>query len=522
MTLTFLDLGPDIIESDIIPYLAPPDIRSLKLVSKSLYYLVDQSSFVWHELFKKTFGTKPTPFSMNKWPELYSIRAKGRFYSWGAMGGGRLGLSSKDVAPENLDRQGFTSGVSKPTRVPGIDEVLADVSAGGFSFQILTAHGEIYSSGSYHAGHQTGPGPDNSDYNEFQQQMRHQEAVLFNPINMSQRLRPVLPIRLGGARHRPLGRPDPRPMPGAFPSSPYQIPEENIPEYKSKVENKFLVRERAQTETEFVSVSSGRAHFIAMDNSGHVWTWDRGDYGVKARFVGPDGCDLKSQGKFVLKALAGWNSSVAYIYNYGLAYWKKRDPLKKDDTEATVHHLLVPNTGAINGPEKVVDFVACEDFIIYVTSEGKIYRNDMIGEESFLLTKFQDYLKLNGKSLAPRFVRVSGSFRNFAAFSNEDLVLIGSKNSDEPEIVDELQKKNCVSIAVGDYHFLALLRDGTALSWGLESNHCGCLGLGKQIDGSLIEGGSKRVRSPTKIEVEGKIVAIAAAGWQSGAIISDC
>lgn len=521
MTLTFFDLGADIIESDIIPYLSPADIRSLKLASKSLYQLVDQSSFIWHELFKKTFGTKPTAFSMNKWPELYSIRAKGRFYSWGAMGGGRLGLSSKDVPTENLERQGFSSGVCKPTKVPGIEEILADVSAGGFSFQILTAHGEIYSSGSYHAGHQTGPGPDQSDYNEFQQQIRHQESVLFNPLNMSQRMNPVLPIRLGGVRHRPMNEEHPHPLPGSFPSSPYQIPQDDTPKPKSKVENRFLVKERAQFDTQFVSVSSGRAHFIAMDNTGNLWSWDRGDYGVKLKFVNQGGVDLKSQGRFVLKALAGWDSSVAYIYNYGLVYWKKHEPLKKDQTEAKAHHVLIPNTGDINGPGKIVDFVAGEDFIIYVTLEGKIYRNDMIGEPSFPLVKFQDYLKLNGKSLAPKFVRLSGSFRSFTAFSNEDLVLLGSKNTDEPEIIDELQKVNCISVAVGDYHFLALLRDGTMLSWGLESNHCGCLGLGKQPNGSIIEGGSKRVIKPTQIDAEGKVVAIAAAGWQSAAIISD-
>lgn len=519
MALTFLDLGADIIESDIVPLLAPSDIKSLKLVSKSLYQLVEQSSFVWHELFKKTFGTTPTPFSMNKWPELYSIRAKGRFYSWGAMTGGRLGLSSKDVPDDNLERQGFSVGVCKPTRVPGIDEILADVSAGGFSFQILTAGGDIYSTGSYHAAHQTGPGPDEADYNEFQNQIRHQESVLFNPINMSQRLNPLMPIRIGGAR--PINRGPATPMPGSFPSAPYQI-KEQAQESKAKVENKFFVKERAQFDHKFVSVSSGRAHFIAMDNFGNVWSWDRGDYGVKIRFNDPEGNNLISKGKFVLKALAGWDSSVVYIYNHGLVYWKKRDSLKKDELEAAAHHRLIPNTGDITGSGKVVDFMAGEGFIIYVTAEGKIYRNDMIGEESFLLSKFQDYLKLNGKSLAPKFNRLSGSFRSFAAFSNEDLVLLGSKTSDEPVIVDELQKRDCVSIAVGDYHFLALLRDGTVLSWGLESNFCGCLGLGKEPEGATREGSSRRVRAPTQLDVGGgKVVAIAAAGWQSSAIISD-
>ncbi|CCH44313.1 putative E3 ubiquitin-protein ligase HERC2 [Wickerhamomyces ciferrii] len=520
--LSLLDLGSDIIESEVIPHLSPEDIQSLKLTSKSLNELVARSSVVWHELYKKTFGTKPTAFSLNKWPDLYSLRAKGKLYTWGAMSSGRLGLSSQDVPANNIDRQGFSAGVVKPTQVPGIDDVLADVSAGGFSFQILTGKGEIYSTGSYHAGHSSGPGPNESDHNEFQEQMRLQEQIFITPIRRGGRvINPLVGMPLGNPRRVPIS--EPQPMPGAFPSSPYQIPEQVEVENKSKIENRFLKRETSGNldDTKFVSVSSGRSHFIALDTSGNLWSWDGGEYGVKIRFEDKNGINLIQNGHVVLKAAAGWSSSVAYIYNYGLVYWKQRDPLKKDDTDARAHHRLIPKTGDIKGSERVVDFFAGDEFIIYVTAEGKVYRNDMIGEESILLEKFHNHLKLNANSLAPKFTSLSGNFNHFAVFSNEDIVLIGSKNSDEPEIIEELQHKECISLAVGDYHFLALLKDGTVLSWGLESNSCGCLGLGKEEPNFIWENNSRRVRKPTKIDVEGKVVAIAAAGWQSSAIISD-
>jgi SCF-associated factor 1 len=435
------------------------------------------------------------------------------------MVGGRLGLNSRDVPQENLVRRGFQTGVAKPTKVPHLDFILADVTTGGFSCQILTSHGEIYSLGNWHCGHK-GPGPDDADFKRLRSQHHDstRAGILPPPDDAIRSGRvhfpPFVPGRLGGRVLNPTVLPFPLPN---SPASPVQPPHED------ETTNKFLNREfTTDPHTKFVSVSSGRCHFVAMDNSGQIWSWDdpRTGHGVNIQFF-EQGSNLISQGHKVLRCLAGWNSSVAYLYQYGLIYWSKRSSMKEGDSFSVAQYHVVPETSDINGNKKILDFVVGDGFLVYLTLDGKLYRNDMIGAESYPLDKFDQHLRTNAESLQPKFTRLSGNFSTFACFTNEDLVLIGDKSNDEPIIIDELQHKECISIAVGDYHFLALCRDGSLYSWGLESRSCGCLGLGGSPVGSEMENGSTRVRKPTLVPTQGKVIAISAAGWQSSAIITD-
>lgn len=324
--------------------------------------------------------------------------------------------------------------------------------------------------------------------------------------------------RLGGTVLNPTIMPVPMPD---LPTSPFEPP--NV-ENEGREMNRFIHKEFCleSPDAKFVSVSSGRCHFVALDNAGNIWSWDdpRTAHGVNIQFIGPDGKNLISEGHKVLQCIAGWDSSVAYLYNYGLVYWRKRTALGENDHFALAHHQLVPGTGEVNGNNKVVDFIVGDGFLVYLTADGGLYRNDMIGEVSFPLIKFQGYLKKNAQSLQPKFTRLSGNFSTFACFTNEDIVLIGSRDIDEPQIIEELQHRGCISIAVGDYHFLALCEDGSLYTWGLESQTCGCLGLGLDPEGSIREGNGTRIRKPTLIPTEGKVIAISAAGWQSSAIIT--
>lgn len=531
--MEFTDLPLDIVDT-IIFFLPHEAIKSLSLTCKSLHNQINSSHYVWHLLYEKTFGTQPTPYSFSSWPELYKLRSQGKLFTWGSLVGGRLGYNSKEVPPEHLNRSGFNVGVGIPTEVPGLEGLkIADVSAGGFSFQLLTQKGEIYSLGNWHNGNNgPGPGRENPDYNPLRDMVSNTPSTPPNrtnfgvppPADTNMRLG-----RLGGVRHfgemlpLPAFRAGPRSRVNRVVDTPNTAPEPSN-ESEDKPPNRFLHRETtiSQDEHKFISVSSGRVHFIALDDAGDIWSWDSPvtGCGVRLRFQEGDK-DLAHEGHRVLKCMAGWGSSVAFLYGYGLVYWNKRDSVKQGESSASVFFNRIPNTGDVSGDDRVVDFVSCDNFVVYLTADGKLYRNDMIGEESIHLDKFEKYLKEHADSIGPKFTRLSGNFQRFACFSNEDIVLTGTKDSLEPIVIDELGGKQCISIAMGDYHFLALLKDGTLLSWGLESNSCGCLGLGKDPEVGIREGGSSiRVVKPTRVETQGKVLTIAAAGWQSCAIIS--
>ncbi|ODV71534.1 SCF ubiquitin ligase complex subunit SAF1 [Cyberlindnera jadinii NRRL Y-1542] len=522
----FADLPQDVLET-FIYFLSPEDITSLKLTSKSLYYQISNSSYVWQQLYYKTFGSKPTPYSLNKWSELYEKRSKGRLYCWGSMVGGRLGFNSSDIPRDHVSRSAFRTGVPVPTLVPKLDTfVLADVSAGGFSHQLLTSAGEIYSLGSWHSGHRS-VGPDSADY-EVTQQHAEPTRTLYEggsgvpfPPDLAARLRRARPLitgRRGGGRIN-----DPTILP--FPLTSTSPVHQEASTTRTDTANRFLNHEHAPqkgSNVKFISISSGRCHFIALDNTGNVWSWDnpRTGYGINIQFFDESGNNIIDKGHKVLRCHAGWNSTAAYLYGYGLVYWEKRSALEEGKPYAVAHHTLVPNTGMINGEDKVIDFMVGDGYLVYLTQRGELFRNDMIGMESYPLTKFSKVLVENCDTTEPKFVRLSGNFNTFACFTNDDLVFLGSKDGDEPELVQELKHKNCISVAVGDYHLLALCNDGSLYSWGLESAGCGCLGLGTDPQGSEREDrGSIRVRKPTLVETEGKVIAIAAAGWHSSAIV---
>ncbi|KAH3684606.1 hypothetical protein WICPIJ_004437, partial [Wickerhamomyces pijperi] len=269
--VTFLDLGQDIIESEVIPLLTPSEIHQLQLTNKALNHIIINSPFVWQQLYKKTFGSVPTPFT--KWgSEMYKSRSAAKVYSWGCFSAGRLGFSLKDVPAGNVSKVRFNIGIMKPTLVPGLDdEIVADVSAGGFSFQLLTASGKIFTTGSsYHQGHLGAPGPTLNDYNKFQLNNSHHRFNPYTEINFF----PVDVGRRGGALNITEGA-RPTPMPQTMtPSSPFitNEPSNPHPSHDLKPSNKFLKREYTTRDSmKFVSVSSGRTHFIALDNAGNLW-----------------------------------------------------------------------------------------------------------------------------------------------------------------------------------------------------------------------------------------------------------
>ncbi|ODV82793.1 hypothetical protein CANARDRAFT_186280, partial [[Candida] arabinofermentans NRRL YB-2248] len=187
----------------------------------------------------------------------------------------------------------------------------------------------------------------------------------------------------------------------------------------------------------------------------------------------------------------------------------------------------------------IVDYLVLEDCIIYLTQDGTLYRVKWSGidlstalsvPKGEVLHSFQKYATRHSRDhmSTSKFVRISGSFNKFTAITNDDQVLLGDKNSLEPKIIKELQYRSIIAVAVGDHHFLALDKEGKMYSWGKELEANGCLGLGKLS--TILEEGMGRlegnahqrtviVEKPHLVPIDGVVLAIAAGGWQSAALV---
>ena len=86
-----------------------------------------------------------------------------------------------------------------------------------------------------------------------------------------------------------------------------------------------------------------------------------------------------------------------------------------------------------------------------------------------------------------------------------------------------------ISLSTGDYHTVALTANGQIYTWGLESEMCGCLGLGtpshiveERQAGQFENARSIKVGKPTRVSIgcDYTCVAITAGGWQTGALIT--
>lgn len=311
-----------------------------------------------------------------------------------------------------------------------------------------------------------------------------------------------------------------------------------------------------------ISISSGREHILALDNLNNIYTWDTGnasECGVRLTFPGLDR-ELP-----ISKIYAGWNLSGCYVDNIGLIIWYSRASITKqqyesEDIVADVKYVIVPQTRA-----NIVDFSIGNGYALFIRkSDKKLYKFDLDpgayisrgepipSDELFLavtpLDNFNRWLEqYNFKNiLTASFSRLSTCYTNFAVFTNDDSILVGNRThlsyvydedadpDDEgaqPKVIPELQKQSIKTIEIGDYHYLALTHDGNILSWGTESNNCGCLGVGpkhdfiRDNDASVVrdigDGKGMEVLKPTKVRnppFPGKWVTIAASGWHSGGI----
>lgn len=575
-----LDFNDDIIDY-ICNFLTAKEIFKLSISCKGLYDHLHNNNSIYKLIYFKVFPDLNSPMVneslVNNWCNYFKFKTDkaNKLFTWGATDLGRLGYLINQVPQEKLT---VNKNVCIPNNVANFNPtIIWNVVSTGFSFIVLTNKGVYFTGNDYKKYHDlSAPGPPQLDF-------KHR-INLTAPIGIFPRITyPGLPapprrstttnlegnnssINAGGSSTQP--DPNRRTNPNLT-RPPDQIPE--LREFQSQVssaskdppkevsdpepviESNFVTKLKLPKEGGTITtISSGRQHFVALDDKNQLFTWDTGNsslVGVKLLFPQPYE-HLHDSGNPIRMIKCGWNLSSCYV-DRKLVIWYLREPLiqeqiDSDRYESVVKCFVLPI-------DNLVDYHLGNDFLIVLKEEGCFGFNlhtldyfnnhqnypsviDLSFNDFILLQGFNDHLnRLNEPGYNFRFFKVTGCFDNFAIFINNNHdILFGNKsmiNEESHEIVPNTfdLPENIIDLQMGDYHCLALTADGDVYSWGLQSNNCGCLGLGVLKETSnnpnIIEDrNSLRVKVPTKIESPtGKWAAITASGWHSAGIcLEEC
>ena len=301
--------------------------------------------------------------------------------------------------------------------------------------------------------------------------------------------------------------------------------------------------------TTVAQFSSGRTHILALSDTGRIWVWTNIPLpALHVKFLHVDYVEdqipavpkgqAADMGK-VKWVVAGWDCSSAYIAKKGIVVWKTISPLSQNArvtgeiTNLTDGFLAysetVPDTwyqrpkGSSRDASaeveavgrrvgQVVGHVALEGYIVFLTDIGKVLTAKhadlrQIAERAVELEGFEPG---EGKG---KMCGIQGSFRSFAVFNTDGDVVLGDRDlldrawskatelqttemddsqpGDEsivPKHPEALQNRGIISLAFGDWHTLALTAQGHILSFGKAPQSCGCLGLGRWDEGSVLRG----------------------------------
>jgi SCF-associated factor 1 len=212
----------------------------------------------------------------------------------------------------------------------------------------------------------------------------------------------------------------------------------------------------------------------------------------------------------VKQVVAGWSRSSAFVHGIGIVVW---DPVERDhgdegtDTMLVMEHTEIPKTGykRVRGTHEsdeqralgeeigvVVNYIMLEHFVVFATDNGKVFCGKF-GEKN-KIDEILELQQVRNEEGAP--LDVQGSFRSFAVFRNDEVITTDqnyleacwSNRHDYPEQINiqglrkipALQRSDVISVAFGDYHYLALHSNGKITSYGTENAACGALGLGDE------------------------------------------
>lgn len=630
-TLTLESLGHDILVNGVFPYLSKNDIDQLKKVSPILNEYTNDPA-VWHDLYYKTFGKQPNPFTIYDWPEMYRWRSKAGLYTWGESSFERLGYAARYLPSSELVPGRSVPGVCVPHPVESLTNMsISDLVCGGYWSAILSADGDIYGIGELDDYLHIPIIPLNPDHDLLPTPpLTHSSAG----FNFGRRIVGLWPGRFGGRvpqpnpqlfgvdqqipppptggpalidghrpritpsiTHPPAGPadatadlitpedqarndqlnnttssivlPNAENFPDLFGST--SGPEvQNQPRYMDYDEDQTppkrrsskLLKVLSNRKVKFVDLGGGgRTHLIGLDENYDVWVWDRAFFlpGIKLEFSFNSGL---SKNHNILRIQSSWNCNFILVENMGLMCWymkyeqpvaktqQELDSWKTEEKSVHIEPFLVPHTDAPKeSKDHVVDFYAGAGFLVYATQEGKLYkvstknRQAVQTESRIELTTVTNKLQelaiesqkngnikhknRNFETDPVKVVRVRGGFQLIGVISDTDNVVCFDGSDNSPlgasgiQAHAEIQDKGCISVSVGDRHILALLKGGKLMSWGCESGKSGCLGLGPSVyTPEVLSSYDFNVSKPTLVQASGKVLAIAAGGWQSSAIIT--
>ncbi|ODV77328.1 RCC1/BLIP-II protein [Suhomyces tanzawaensis NRRL Y-17324] len=556
-------------------------------LTTALYKILYNKKFTNHEMD----FTLDSNEDLN-WTQLFKFRVGlgQKVYTWGASSMARLGYLTRSISTSHLTSNAYgIRNVHTPTNIPDFNgHLVIDVIANGYSFLILTNDGDIFYTGLSwkrpHAGSST-PGPvDGEDTGPSPSSLALTTLNETPPLQSRRSIRGsgivAIPFTVNrGNRYdrdvqqtaTPLSRRMLPPNPNlTLPPEEMTFPPglaESVPGSKSVKESNLLTKlhlpdlpQSEQRKRKIISLSSGREHIVALDNLNNIYTWDTGTKGHEGTRLSFPGLDLANLS--IVKISGGWNLSGCYVYEVGLVIWYSRIPISREQFDSGARsseakYFVIPRTKA-----NIVDFTVGYDYILYIDkSSGKLYkcgfsaidyssRSDTISQDEITVSvrpmdNFNNWLQEHNVSEGKfaKFNHVKCCFTNFVVLTDEDNLVIGNQahlqytgndpddDGARPKYIPELQNQHIKTVDIGDHHFLALTSEGTVLSWGLEIDNCGCLGLGSKdefVDSHQPsevkdEGRGKGMRVLKPFQVTnppfpGKWVSITASGWHSGGI----
>ncbi|OAV99782.1 hypothetical protein, variant 2 [Puccinia triticina 1-1 BBBD Race 1] len=491
-TTGFSSLPLDLLIDSILVLLPTRDLIALSCTSRLLHSTIHQTELVWKRKIAKDYRF-PTGSTgrITGFKNLYRKLSKPQVWVWGQNMNDRLGLNAEDEGDLLGSVLSHYTEVPTPLRLRKAESIgIVDLQAGGWSFHGLDVNGHVWRWGTLSGLDGWNPPP-----HRYSPRQSEVEPVM-------------LEIR-------------------------------NLPKFKA--------------------ISCGRSHACGISDEGKIYEWH--SWSRVAKFTSVPWEAHSGETVEVAQICASWDFS-ALLSSDGVTYfWREPtileiaqaldsqfDGLPEDRTLETVYDLdskdriiRCPDLpGNEHDKDKITKIACGEDFIICLTTTGKIYKldisripdnartapqrvlrqlqdhSDEIAYRESMSQAFRtqerkwEYLPrfcepdrlrdglvealsspASTDHIKPKITHISAQYRTFVAYSvnsssehqqttrNNSFVFFGKKDATEdskPEILPSLQNRGVIQVTLGDYHFAALLSNGQVLTWGSYSE--GALGLG--------------------------------------------
>ncbi|KAI8359131.1 regulator of chromosome condensation 1/beta-lactamase-inhibitor protein II [Blakeslea trispora] len=460
-------LPTDLLLIDIFESLDAPSLIQLSLVSKQLYYLVNDEA-LWKQRCIQDFNiSQDNTYRYEGWKAFYqALKCHTKVYTWGTNHDERLGLpdyqNDSDLPTRPMfGRYGMRRRIQH--EIPEPHEVTAlkkksviDIVAGGWSFHALDITGTVWTWGTL----------------------------------------------MGEGRSRD-GR-------GYIQHRHYKLPTE------------LQANNSTQPKIKFRSISSGRSHVIGLAKNDVIWHWtnpnvlQRVDLDIACR---------------VVQVVANWSySSVLtergelYIVPepdiVSLSEEQKEEPPATQviDSGVTLQQILP----SADPDDQLVQLAGLDKYTLALTRHGLVLKLKTVDSTRFSLSPQEHVTVLDHFSSQQQEVNdrrgimrrfITGHFLNFAVYT-KDRVMLGTVDAQEdtrPNCLEELEHKDICKVSFGDYHFGAITSKGKLLTWGSYSG--GALGHGKDLS-------QQQLDKPTMVESlsDRFVFAIGFGGWHSGVL----